>query len=123
MNSQMPWLKFWPTNFMMDTQHLSFAQKGVHIDLICHAWRRLNIALPNDDDWIRRRLGVDDEQYRREVLPVLEEFWPVEGDDRVNQTLRDEYADALARAEKSRRAANIRHHGSNVLALKQKGNL
>jgi len=123
MKSQMPWFKFWPGDFMMDTQHLSFAQKGVQIDLICHAWRRLNIALPNDDDWIRRRLGVDDEQYRRDVLPVLEEFWLVEGEDRVNQTLREAYSDALGRAENSRRAANIRHHGEKVHSLKNKGNL
>ena len=73
----------------------------------------------NDTGHVIVRLGVDDEQYRREVLPVLEEFWPVEGDDRVNQTLRDEYADALGRSQKGRSAANIRHHGENVHPLKR----
>ena len=121
MSSQAPWIKFWPAEFMMDTQHLSLAQKGVHVDLMCRAWKRLNTAIPNDDGWIKQRLRVDDEQFQRDVLPVLEEFWPVVGDDRVNEGVRNKFADMLARAERSRNAALTRHYGPNAHTLKNKG--
>ena len=123
MRSRMPWWKFWAADFEADTRHLESAELGNHIRLLCFAWRRPGCSIPNDPDWIKRRLGVDDEQYERDVLPVIREFWTEEGDDLVNDGLRDEYLDAVERSESSRKAAMIRHHGPNVHALKQKGNL
>lgn len=122
MSRSAPWMKFWPADFMMETQHLTPAEVGHHVRLLCLAWRRANCAIPHDRRWIQRRLGVSDDEYEREVAPVLFEFWPEEGDHRVNENLRLAYSDMMARSEMSRKAALARHHGPNVHPLKRQGN-
>lgn len=37
--SKLPWMKFFPSDYLLDTQLLSAAARGVWMDLICHLWR------------------------------------------------------------------------------------
>ena len=123
MSSQAPWMKFWIADFVSDTQHLTAAEVGNHVRLMCRAWRRPSCSIPNDPAWIQRRLNIDEEQFTRDVLAVIREFWTEEGDELVNEVLRKEYFEVLARSDSARKAALTRHHGSTIGALKKKGNL
>jgi len=37
--AKLPWMQFYPADYLLDTQLLSPAARGVWMDLICHLWR------------------------------------------------------------------------------------
>ena len=106
------WMKFWTGNYLGDTGHLSLAEHGAYIKLLCLAWDNSTCSIPADSEWIKRRLRVDDEEYVRVVRPVIEEFW-TEEDGRLHQKRqRKEFFAAVASGERqtksARKAANKR---------------
>ena len=110
--ADLPWMKFWPGNYLGDTGHLSLAEHGAYLQMLCFAWDDSTCSIPADPSWIKRRLRVDDEEFVRVVRPVIEEFW-TEEDGRFSQKRqRREWFDAKASAERrtksARKAANKR---------------
>jgi|CXWL01.1.fsa_nt_gi uncharacterized protein YdaU (DUF1376 family) len=37
--AKLPWMQFYPADYLLDTQLLSPASRGIWMDLICHLWR------------------------------------------------------------------------------------
>lgn len=37
--AKLPWMQFYPADYLLDTQLLSPAARGIWMDLICHLWR------------------------------------------------------------------------------------
>ena len=37
--AKLPWMKFFPADYLLDTQVLTPAARGIWMDLICHLWR------------------------------------------------------------------------------------
>ncbi len=37
--AKLPWMQFYPADYLLDTQPLSLASRGVWMDLICMLWR------------------------------------------------------------------------------------
>lgn len=123
MSERMPWRRHFAADFTVETHYLTLAQVGILTRLRDEAWMRLNCAIPADPGWIARRLGITDpDQYRREVEPVLAEFWKKDGLDLVCDALRKERAHAEKISAERRRAAQRRHFGPNVTPLNVKGN-
>src|SRR4051794_2437569 len=73
--------------------------RGLYREMLTQAWRR-GARLPNDHDQIRRMTGVTRREWQR-AWPRVERFWRVDGDALVNDTQREIYADAKARADRA----------------------
>jgi uncharacterized protein YdaU (DUF1376 family) len=120
MTDPIPYWRFFVGGFAAETQHLSAAQLGHHVRLLMLAWRRASCSIPNEAEWISRRLGVGPDDYSREVVPVLSDLWESDGDDLTNADLRSERLHVEERSEKARKAANARYRRSNVHPLNVK---
>jgi uncharacterized protein YdaU (DUF1376 family) len=116
------WMKFWPGNYLGDTGHLSLAEHGAYLLMLCFAWDNSTCSIPADPKWIKRRLRVDDEEYDCAVQPVIEEFWTEEAGWLHQKRQRKEFFEAKASAERraksARKAAEVRW---GVDPLKGKG--
>jgi uncharacterized protein YdaU (DUF1376 family) len=121
MADPIPWMRLWMAQFSADTAHMSAAQIGNHVRLLALAWRWSNCSVPDDCDWICRRLGICPEDFASDVAPVLSDLWVSDGVDLHNPEQRSERFHVEQRSEQARQAAMIRHHGQNVLPLKTKG--
>jgi uncharacterized protein YdaU (DUF1376 family) len=113
-------MRLWVAQISADTAHLTAAQLGTHLRLLMLAWRRASCSIPDDADWICRRLGIGPDDYADDVVPVLADLWESDGEDLYNPDQRKERLHVEHRAAQARQAAMIRHHGQNVHPLKAK---
>ncbi len=118
--NNLPWMKFWILPFKAGTGHLTKAEKGCYMDLLCEAWDTPTCSLPADPAWIRRRLCVSVEEYDESVRPVLDEFWTEEDHRIFQKRQREEWKLALHNSEAGKAAANVRWSGRKVIPLKTK---
>jgi uncharacterized protein YdaU (DUF1376 family) len=58
-----PWMKFYPADFIGDTQHLSAEQLGAYMALICHYW--LTGKLPTDEAKLARIAKIAPTRWKR----------------------------------------------------------
>lgn len=74
--SELPYMKFYPGDYLMDTTHLTTEEHGAYLLLLMNYWTRGG-ALPNDD---RRLARVSKLTIRRwkAVRPSLEEFFLID---------------------------------------------
>jgi len=78
---------------------LPLEPRGLYRELLTAAWRRGG-SLPNDHDALRRIVGVTAAEWRR-CWPKVQPFWRVEGDQLVNDTQVQVYAETQARVERA----------------------
>ena len=60
-----------------DTAHLTLAEDGAYSRLLRLSWRTPGCTMPEDDDWIMRRMRVDREEFDRLIKPIISEFFSV----------------------------------------------
>ncbi len=116
------WMKFWVRDYLGDTGHLTLAERGAFQMLMCLAWDASSCSIPNDPEWIKRRLRVDDEEFERDVQPVIAEFWTCEDGRLFQKRQRKEWFEAKASAErraKSARKAAVARWGFDPLKIKE----
>lgn len=104
-------MKFYPSEWLSDQRVMlmSPAQKGIYIDLLCHAWTEGSI--PSDPREIARLLHVHPRTLGPLLDGVLGQFCPASDPSRLtHKRLEKERKGARQRAEQSRNAANTRHH-------------
>jgi uncharacterized protein YdaU (DUF1376 family) len=70
---ELPYVNFYCSDWLGDTKvrRMSHEQRGIHIDLLCHAWGEDDGAIPADPDELAHLLGVT----RRK----LDSLWPKVG--------------------------------------------
>lgn len=73
-----PYMPFYVDDFEADTAHLTFEEDGVYNRLLRLCWRTSGCSVPDDPQWIARRLRCSIEDYHRLVLPLIREFFLVE---------------------------------------------
>jgi len=129
MKKRMPWMKLPVYDRLVECGHMDIAKIGAYFKLVMLAWTRAGVSIPNDTEWIKERLVVDDARYQAEVDPVLTEFWVEDGDDLILPWLRDEAEDAAQRSHEASENANRRWDAvraaaaaENIHPLKLKGN-
>lgn len=71
----LPYLPLFVTDFEADTAHLTLVEDGAYNRLLRLCWRTPGCSVPDDDDWIRRRLRVSETEYDQHVRPVIDEFF------------------------------------------------
>jgi uncharacterized protein YdaU (DUF1376 family) len=72
--AKFPALPLFTDAFLADTAHLSMAELGIYVRLLIMMWRTPGCRIPNDDEWISRRLHVSVEDVQKLVRPLISEF-------------------------------------------------
>ena len=70
--AKLPWMKFFPTDYLADTRGLSPSDKGIWMDLICFAWdspKRGQISA--DKDTFCRMLGCSMEELNHSFVTFM----------------------------------------------------
>lgn len=89
--AKFPALPLWTDAYLADTTHLTDAEHGLYLQLLIHAWRSPECRLPNNDEWIARKLRKSVEDVRREVRPIIKEFFESTGNWLVQKRLKKEW--------------------------------
>lgn len=94
------------------TAHLTLEEDGAYTRLMRLCWRTPGGTIPDDNDWIRRRMRVDQETFDRLVLPLIDEFFSRRGGRVFQKRLLKEYEYATrlssARKEAGKKGAEAK---------------
>jgi uncharacterized protein YdaU (DUF1376 family) len=88
--AEYPALPLFTDAYLADTTHLSDAEHGVYLLLLMHAWRSPGTRLPNDKNWLARKLRKTVEQVDAEVMPLVAEFFQNDGNWLIQKRLKKE---------------------------------
>lgn len=89
--AELPFMPLWTDAYLADTDHLSFEEHGVYLKLLMTIWRTPGCQIPNDQEWICRRLRVSKDLFETLVQPVLEEYLDNTGNHITSRRLQREY--------------------------------
>lgn len=78
MGDRLPFFRMFPADFEAKTPHLSLAEDGAYNRLLRLMWMSPGCMIPNNDEWIRRRLRVSKQEYDDTVRPLIDEFFQTE---------------------------------------------
>ena len=67
--AEFPSLPLFTDAYMRDCWHLSDAEHGRYLLLMILIWQSPQCRIPNDPDWIARRLKRSREDYDRDIAP------------------------------------------------------
>lgn len=108
----LPHFSFYPRDWLADVAHLSYEERGVFFDLLCHMWvRGEDCALPDDDRAIAKLLRVTPARWRKWKSVLIESFSPVlfqKNGKLFSRRLQKEYQKALDKSGKRTDAAYAR---------------
>lgn len=113
----LPFFPMYPTDFEADTSHLSLAEDGAYNRLLRLMWMTPGCSLPDDDDWIMRRMRVSENVYRSVVCRVISEFMVRESGRVFSARLSEEWQNAH---DAHQRRASAGRKGAQAKALKTK---
>lgn len=114
----LPYFRFFPTDYDADTSHLSLLEDGAYSRLLRTCWMTPGCSLPDDDEWIFRRLRARSEEEKSAIKSVLIEFFR-RADGRVlNDRLMREFEQSADRQKAA--SENGRKGGGKTAALKTK---
>lgn len=74
---RLPALPLFIDDFEAATVHLSLAEDGAYNRLMRLIWRTPGCSVPNDPEWLRRRLRATKDEYETIIEPVIKEFFYV----------------------------------------------
>lgn len=73
--SNLPKMPLFIDDYDAATAHLSLEEDGAYLRLLRICWRMPRCTIPNDPEWIRRKMRVDKKTYDRVVAPIIKEFF------------------------------------------------
>jgi len=74
-NKELPYFPLYASDQHAATSHLTLEEDGAYNRLLRLCWMTAGCSLPDDNEWIRRRLGVDQDTFERVVQVVILEFF------------------------------------------------
>lgn len=72
---RLPQMPLFVDDFEADTAHLSLEEDGAYNRLLRLCWRQSDCSVPDDRDWLIRRMRVDSDTFDRVVTPIINEFF------------------------------------------------
>lgn len=75
MSEQLPSLPLFVDDYEAATAHLTIEEDGAYMRLLRLCWRTPRCSIPDDADWIMRRMRVDRTTYDRLIVPIIAEFF------------------------------------------------
>lgn len=95
-----PALPVFTDAYMRDCWHLTDAEHGRYFMLMFLIWQTPNCRIPNEPEWIARKLRKTHAEFDAEIAPIIKEFCEVDGNWIIQKRLKREY-DYLKRTSKS----------------------
>lgn len=71
----LPYLPLFVDDYEAATAHLSLIEDGIYTRLLRLCWRSQKCQMPNDHEWIARKIRVASEKERDAMAAVLDEFF------------------------------------------------
>ncbi len=118
----LPFFNFYARDWLADTQHMTYEQKGVYHDLLCHMWLREDCQLPDDERFMTGLLHVSVAKWRALRAFLVEGYAPVlrlTDGFLCNRRLKEERAKADKKSEVRAKAADSRWHGGGSKAMQK----
>ena len=103
-----PALPLWTDAYIGDTDHLTFTEHGVYLRLLMLIWRTPGCRIPNDKNWIMRRLRTSEDEYENLVKPIIEEFCQSTGNYVTQKRLQSELEYVKGKSKKQSDRAKSR---------------
>lgn len=108
-----PYFAFYPKDWLADTGHLSYEERGVYFDLLCHMWIRSEneCGLPDNDQFLANLLGVPISKWRKLRAVLVNGVAPVltANEGRISsKRLAQEFAIAKQKSDKAAQSARTR---------------
>lgn len=75
MADSLPHLPLFVDDYEAATAHLTIEEDGAYMRLLRLCWRSPRCTIPDDPEWIMRRMRVDQATYERVVAPIINEFF------------------------------------------------
>ena len=73
--TELPYMKFYVADYDAATSHLTLEEDGVYFRLLRLAWQTAHCSLPNNPEWIARKMRVTALQYGHVIKPILDEYF------------------------------------------------
>jgi len=105
MASALPYMKFYPSDYLSDTQHLSTLEHGAYMLLILNYWQR-GVPLPDDDKKLAAIVRLDVEQWFN-VRSTLVDFFHVQDGFWHHNRVEFEMKAVVAKSKKASAAGKI----------------
>jgi uncharacterized protein YdaU (DUF1376 family) len=106
--AEFPALPLFTDAYLADTEHLSDAEHGIYLKLLMVMWRSPNCRIPNDDDWIARRMRRTAAEVVKTVRPIISEFCQCDGNWITQKRLLKELEWCLSKRKQTSGAAKSR---------------
>jgi uncharacterized protein YdaU (DUF1376 family) len=114
----LPYFRMYPTDYEAKTAHLSMIEDGAYSRLLRLCWSQPDCSLPDDDEWIMRRMRARTDEEREAVKTVLTEYFSREKQRVFNKRLSEEHAHANERHRTA--SENGKKGGRPANAMKEK---
>jgi len=111
--AEFPSLPIWTDAYLADCSHLSDSEHGIYFQLLMLMWRSQDCKIPDDDEWIARKLRRDANAVRTHVRPIINEFCDV-GEFITQKRLQKEWRWCVEKKKKNTENANIRWNKENT---------
>lgn len=105
--AQFPALDIWTDAWLADTAHLLRVDRDIYFHLMILMWRTPNCRVPNDMEWIARKLRCTQDEMSI-LNAVASEFCESDGNWLTQKRLTKEYKLAQKRSQKARDKAKLR---------------
>jgi len=105
--AKFPHLPLFVESYTSDAGHLTFEEHGMYLSLMMLMWKTPNCRIPNDMDWIRRRLrATEDEMITIDL--IIDEFMHRTGNWITQKRLQKEYNYVQKSVDQKKNAAKSR---------------
>ena len=106
--ARFPHLPLFTDAYMADTLHLTHEEHGLYLMLLMTIWRSPDCKIPNDLEWVKRRLRATEQQMENLVKNLLDEFFTTTGNHITQKRLKEEYEYVRKKAKKNSVSAKSR---------------
>lgn len=106
--AEFPALPVWTDAYLADCHHLDDAEHGRYFLLLMLMWRSPQCRIPNDDEWIAKRLHRDADAVRTHIRPLVREFCETDGEWLVQRRLQKEWRWLQEKRKKNSQSAKAR---------------
>ena len=75
MTESLPYMPFYIDDYESHTPHLTILEDGAYNRLLRLCWRSSNCSIPNDPEWIRRKMRASEAELYDLIMPLINEFF------------------------------------------------
>jgi uncharacterized protein YdaU (DUF1376 family) len=106
--AQYPYLPLFVTDYRSATDHLTDSEHGIYLQLLMLMWQSPGCRIPDDDDWIARRLRRNADAVRSHVRPLMREFCVAHNGWVTQKRLQQEWQWRKEKSERNSKSAKSR---------------